>query len=113
MEAMLGTTLPVFVGITVIVIGFASFMTGQALAGTWRPFWQLVPYVLLLGFVSRFLIWGLFEGELWHLSGYILDVLVLFAIGALAFRVTLARNMTTQYPWLYERTTPFSWREKA
>lgn len=113
MVAALGTTWPVFIGTTVIVIGFASFMTGQALANTWRPFWHLVLYALLLGFVSRFLIWGLFEGELWHLSGYIIDVLVLFAIGMLAFRVTLARNMATQYPWLYERTTPFTWREKT
>lgn len=113
MVAALGTSWSVFIGITVIVIGFASFMTGQALANTWRPLWNVLPYALLLGLVSRFLIWSLFEGESWHLSGYVIDVLVLSAIGALAFRVTLARNMTTQYPWLYERTTPFSWREKV
>jgi hypothetical protein len=37
MESLLGTTLPVFIGMTVFVMGFAAFMTGQALANTWQP----------------------------------------------------------------------------
>ena len=26
--------------------------------------------------------------------------------------MTRARQMARQYPWLYERTGPFSWRER-
>src|SRR5512145_3415732 len=43
-EDLLGNSLSVFIGVTVIIFGFASFMTGQALAGTWRPIWQVFPY---------------------------------------------------------------------
>ena len=112
METLLGTTLPVFIGLTVFIMGFAAFMTGQALANTWRPYWHAVPYCLLLGLADRFLTWGLFEGELLSLSGYIVDSLALLAIATTAFRLTRARRMVTQYPWIYERSGPFSWREK-
>jgi hypothetical protein len=112
-EELLGTSWPVFVGMTVAVMGFASFITGQALANTWRPMWQLVPYAILLGCADRFLTWGLFEGELFLLSGYVIDTLVLMAISALAFRATQARRMVAQYPWLYERSGPLGWREKS
>lgn len=113
MVDILGTTWPVFIGITCLLLGFASFMTGQAVANTWRPMWQVVPYSLLLGAADRFLTWGLFQGELLLLSGYIIDTVVLLAIAALAYRLTLARKMVAQYPWVYERTSLFTWREKS
>lgn len=113
MQDILGTTLPVFIGVTVIMLGFAAFMTGQALAGTWRPMWQAVPYCLMLGGADRFLTWGLFQGELLLLSGYVVDTLVLVAIALFAHRLTLAHKMVTQYPWIYERTGLLSWREKV
>jgi hypothetical protein len=112
MEALLGTTLPVFFGITVVLVGFAAFMTGQALASTWRPLRQVFLYSLLLGCADRFLTWALFQGELLSLSGYLIDTAVIFLITLLAFRLTLARCMTAQYPWLYERAGPLSWRER-
>ena len=27
--------------------------------------------------------------------------------------MTRARQMARQYPWLYEQTSPFSWRERG
>jgi len=113
MQDILGTSLPVFVGVTVVLMGFASFMTGQALANTWRPMWQAVPYCILLGGVDRFLTWGLFQGELLLLSGYVVDTLVLTAIALFAYRLTLAHKMVAQYPWIYERIGLLSWREKT
>jgi len=113
MESLLGTSWAVFFGITLILMGFASFMTGQAVANTWQPMWQVVPYALLLGGADRFLVFGLFHGQLLSLSGYVIDTLVLMAISALGYRLTLTRNMVGQYPWLYERSGPLSWREKA
>jgi hypothetical protein len=112
MEALLGTTLPVFFGITVVLVGFAAFMTGQALASTWRPLRQVFLYSLLLGFADRFFTWALFQGELLLLSGYLIDTATIFTIALLAFRLTLARRVTAQYPWLYERAGIFSWRER-
>jgi CHASE2 domain-containing sensor protein len=102
-SGLLGTAPGVFLGLHVILLGAAAFMTGQAVAGTWRPAWQAVLYGLLLGLVARFLTWSLFDGELLSLSGYLCDAVVLVGIALFAFRVTQVRKMVTQYPWLYRR----------
>ena len=112
MAEWLGTSLSVFVLMTVILMGGAGFMTGQALAAAWRPVWQLFLYSLLLGGADRFLSFALFQAELLSLSGYLLDTAVIAAIAGIAFRLTRARRMVSQYPWLYERSGPFSWRER-
>ena len=115
MVEILGTTWPALIGVTIFVaaMAFASFITGQGLANTWRPMWQIVPYSLLLGCADRFLTWGLFEGGLFLLSGYAIDTLVLLLISLLAYRLTQARKMVGQYPWIYERAGPLGWREKG
>ena len=112
MESLLGPSLPVFLGVTVVIIGFAAYMTGQALGNAWNPIWQLWIYCGLLGFASRFLTFALFDGTLLSLSGYIIDTAVLVAIGAFAYRFTRARKMVSQYPWLYERAGVFGWRSR-
>ena len=61
---MIGATLPVFIGVTVILMGGAGFLMGQALARGWRPIWQVFGYSLLLGLADRFLIFALFNGTL-------------------------------------------------
>jgi uncharacterized membrane protein len=113
MQSILGTSVGVFLGITVGLMGFAAFMTGQALANTWKPMWHAVVYAILLGFADRFLTFALFEGELLSLSGYLVDTAVLVAIILLAFRITQVRKMVSQYPWLYERVGLFGWRQKG
>ena len=113
MEALLGTSIGVFVGVTVFLCGFAAFMTGQALAGTWRPVWQVWLYIVLLGFADRFLTWALYQGELLSLTGYLIDTAVLLVIALLAFYLTRARQMAAQYPWIYVRSGLFTWRERT
>lgn len=113
METILGTTLPIFLAVTVAVIGFAAYMTGQAVANTWRPAWQVVVYMLLLGAAARFLIFALFEGELLSLTGYLASTSALLIIGFFAYRLTRARKMVHQYPWLYDRAGLFGWRRRA
>jgi urea transporter len=97
----------------VLLFGFAAVMTGQALARTWRPAWQLVPYALLLALGARFISYALFDGELLSPGGYVLGAAVLLALAFAAFRATLARKMVAQYPWLYDRAGLFGWRDKA
>ncbi len=113
MEALLGTTPGVSFGMTVVVMGFVAFMTGQALASTWKPVWQVVLYCLLLGLGDRFLIFSLFQGELLSLSGYLIDSAVLVAISLFAYRLTRARKMVSQYPWIYERAGLLGWRDRT
>ncbi len=101
---------PVFIAITVILFGFVAFMTGRALAATWRTVWWTVPYCVLLGLVDRFFTWALFDGVLLSPVAYAIDTLVLLALALTAFRVTQVSKMVRQYPWLYARSGPFAWR---
>ena len=55
MEWVLGTSLWVFVGVTVVIGGGAAFMMGQAVAQAWHPWWHNVLYGALLGLASQFL----------------------------------------------------------
>jgi hypothetical protein len=109
---VIGTTLPVFLGLTLCLIGGAGFLTGQALARAWRPLWQVFPYCLLLGLADRFLTWGLFGGTLLSIGGLVVDTAAILAIGLVAYRLTRVRKMVSQYPWLYERRGPFAWRKR-
>ena len=112
MESITGTSIGVTIGMTIILMGFCAFMTGQAIANTWRPSYQLLPYALLLGLVDRFMVYALFEGELLSLSGYIFDTVILFVIMLGAFRLTQVNKMLSQYPWLYERVGLFAYRAR-
>lgn len=103
--------IPVFIGITLILFGSAAYMTGQALAITWRPWLQVFPYALLLGASDRFLIFALFDGELISLGGYLLDTTVITLVGLLAYRITRVNRMISQYPWLYQRSGLLGWKE--
>ena len=105
-------SIPVFIGVTVLFMGGCAFMAGQALAATWRPLWQVYPYALGLAAADRFLGFALFGGDLLSIAGYGTDALVLIAITLAAYRITQARRMADQYPWLYERDGLFGWREK-
>jgi hypothetical protein len=108
MEALLGTSVGVFIGLTVVIIGFTAWMTGQALARTWKPAWHAVIYCLLLGFADRFLTFGLFDGELLSLTGYLIDTASLTAIAMVSFRYNRIRALVRQYPWIYRRSGLFT-----
>ena len=112
MEGLPDANLGVFLVVTVAVMGFAAYMTGQACANTWRPVGHVVFYCLLLGLADRFLVFALFEGELLSVGGYLVDTAVLVAVALLAFRLNRTARLTTQYPWLYERVGLLSWRDR-
>jgi len=112
MEELLGTSLPVFIGLTLILFGGCAFMSGQAVANGWKPVWLAVFYACLLGAGDRFLTYGLFDGELLTASGYAVHTSILIAITLVSYRLTKTRRMVSQYPWLYERVGLFTWRER-
>lgn len=107
------SSIGLFLLVTVVLGGGAAWMTGRAIAITWRPFWQLVVYLLVLAAAVRFIHYALFEGTLLSVQYYLVDAVVVLIIGILSFRYNRTTQMTTQYRWLYERTGPFGWREKA
>ena len=95
---------------TVAIMGGAGFLTGQAVASTWRPWWQAVAYSLLLGVTDRFLVFSLFEGALLSVPGLIIDTAAITTICLVGYRVTRVSKIVGQYPWLYERVGYFRLR---
>jgi hypothetical protein len=113
MQALVGTSLGVFIGLTVILIGGAAIMTGRALADGWKPAWQVVAACFGLALADRFLVYALFGGKLLSLSGFIVDFTLLTALGLIAHRLTMVHKMIAQYPWRYERASLWSYRERS
>jgi hypothetical protein len=112
-----------FLIVTVILGGGAAFLTGRALARSWKSFTRVAIYMLLLGLAVRFLHWGLFlnatyaswralQGSLFSPYYYLVDTVLLIALAALGFRFERARQMASQYGWIYERTGPLTWKRR-
>jgi branched-chain amino acid transport system ATP-binding protein len=105
-------TLGEFIGVTVILFGFTAFLMGQAIGETWRPIWMNVTFGILLALGNHFIDCALFEKDWTSVTHYLLDAAWIVLVSLFAYRLTLARKMVAQYPWLYERAGLFSWRER-
>jgi hypothetical protein len=108
----LGDTLPVVLLFNFLLIGPASFAAGHAVGITWRPWPQILFYTALLSALLRFLDYALANGELWSIGGYLVGWAVQLALAAFAYRLTRARLMVRQYPWLYRRKGLLGWEER-
>jgi hypothetical protein len=102
-----------FLFLTVIIFGGASFLMGQAIAETWRPVWQNFVYGALLVIAERFFAWALFKAPFFNIGAMVLNAAVIIGFAMLAYRLTLVRKMVSQYPWLYERSGLFAWRDRT
>jgi len=105
-------SLRVFLALTVIIGGGAAFLAGGGLARSWKPFGRVFFYMALLAAAVRFFHYALFDGELLSLYYYLVAYVVLVAAAILGFRVMRTTQMVTQYRWLYERTSPLTWRAR-
>lgn len=101
-----------FVFVTGILAGAGAFMTGRAVAQTWRPNATLVLYALLLAAATRFIHFALFSGSLLSLHYYVIDFIVIIAIAFVGKHVTRAGQMAGQYGFEYESRGSFSWAKK-
>ena len=106
-------SLGVFLLLTVALGGGAAWLTGRAIAATWRPWWHVILLTFLLGGAVRFLHFALFEGMLLSLQFYLADTAVCMIFGLAGFRVMRVRQMVTNYRWINEPAGPFSWRQRA
>jgi hypothetical protein len=103
----------VFLVLTVIAGGGASYMGGRSLALGWKPIWMLVIYMMIFGAGLRFIHFALFQDTLTSVQYYIAQTLIIIGFALLGYRMTRTSQMTEQYPWLYERTGPLTWRPKS
>ena len=67
---------------------------------------------MLLGCAVRFIHFALAHDPLLAPPAFLIDLAVLAVVGALGFRATRAAQIARQYPWLYRRSGPLSWRRK-
>jgi hypothetical protein len=102
----------VFLVLTVILGGGAAFMAGRGLARGWKPFWRVFFYMALLAGAIRFFHYALFNGALLSPYYYLVTYAVLVAFASLGYRAMRTTQMVTQYRWLYERTSPLTWRPR-
>ena len=91
-----------FLLVTVILGGGAAWLAGRAIAQTWRPWWQGMFYMFILGGAVRFIHFALFDGTLLSLPGYALDTAAAMGFAAAGFRTMRARQMARQYGFLRE-----------
>lgn len=103
----------VFLVLTCILGGGAAFLAGRGLARSWKPFWRIFFYMALLAAAVRFFHYALFDGTLISLYYYLVTYAILIVAALLGFRAMRATQMVTQYRWLYERTSPLTWRDRA
>ena len=105
--------LRVFLVLTVIIGGGAAFLAGRGLARAWKPFWRVFFYMALLAGAVRFFHYALFDGKLLSPYYYLVTYAVLVAAASLGYRMMRTTQMVTQYRWLYERTSPLTWRDRG
>lgn len=103
----------VFLLVTIVMGGGAAWLSGRAIAATWRPWWQIVAYMLVLGAAVRFMHFALFDETLLSLPHYLVDTAVCITFGFFGFRMTRAAQMARQYGFLFARTGPWSWARRA
>jgi len=93
----------IFVLVTLLLGGAAAFVSGRALAQTWRPLSQSVVYMLLLAAGVRFVHFSIFGEPLLSLRSYLLDLIILFLSCAAGYTFTRSAQMQAQYGWRGQR----------
>jgi hypothetical protein len=103
----------VFLALTVVLGGAAAMATGRAIAQTWRPIWNLLPYMLILSAAIQFLHYALFAEHLLSAQFYLVTVVITLIAAGLGYQRMRVLQMSTQYSWAFSRTSPLGWSEKT
>jgi hypothetical protein len=99
--------------VTCLLGGGAAWITGHTLADSWRSFGHTFLYLLLLGAAVRFVHFALFQAPLFSAAGYLSDLAFLVFAGGMSWRFSHVKRMVSQYRWLYEQTSPLTWRKRV
>ncbi|WP_412051203.1 DUF6867 family protein [Hoeflea sp. Naph1] len=102
-----------FIFVTMILGGGTAWLTGRAVATTWRTPLQLVGYMFILGLAVRFIHFALFSGTLLSPYYYMVDFIIIMIFAFLGMRFTRAGQIAQQYSFAFDRAGPFGWRRKG
>ena len=87
----------IFLLVTVIMGGSTAYVSGKAIAETWRPAWHAIAYVLIIGLAVRFVHFALFHEVLVSGRNYLIDCAVLLIAAVIGYRLARSRQMAQQY----------------
>jgi hypothetical protein len=90
----------VFLGLTLVLGGLASFASGRAVARAWSRPTLLLLYGLFLAAAVRFLHWSLFQEPLGAPGAALIAYGWSLAIQGLSWRLAQRALMRQQYPFL-------------
>lgn len=90
-----------FLALTLALGCIGAFVTGRAMAQTWRSQWLGVAYMLPLGFAVRFLHFALF-GEKTDATQALLCFVALTLAVLGGFATARRSQMARQYPWILD-----------
>jgi hypothetical protein len=105
-------SLGIFLLVSVLLGGGAAWLAGRAIAATWRPWWHVALYMVILGIGVRFLHFALFDGKFLTLHYYLVDYAVCLGLGLLGFRLMRVTQMVNRYSWINERAGLLRWRRR-
>ena len=110
-------TVHTVIRILVMLLCFwTAWMTGKGAAQSWKTYSVVVIYTVLLTFGVRFIHHALFNGPMFSGQAplfYIIDFVLLLVFSTAGFRYARTNQMVNAYYWLYEKASPFSWKDKA
>ena len=106
-------TIAEFILVTIALGGGTAWMTGRAVASTWRTPLQLALYMVMLACAVRFIHFALFQGTLLSLHYFLVDFVFILVFAFLGMRFTRAGQFAKQYGFAFTRSGPFSWRQKG
>jgi hypothetical protein len=101
-----------FLFVTVGLGGGAAAIAGRAIAATWRPWWDVVKYMLLLAVAVRFIQSSVYQSTFLSLPAYLVDATVCLIAGLMSFRIKRVQQMVTSYGWINRRAGPLLWRNR-
>jgi Na+/H+-dicarboxylate symporter len=89
-----------------------AWLTGRAIASSWRPAYIAAAAMVPVGFALRFLHFALFQEQLLEPVTWIFETACLIVVALVSWRYARAGQMVRQYYWLYEPAGPLSWRPR-
>jgi hypothetical protein len=98
-----------FILISVMIGGVLAWQAGRAIAGTWRSFWIVPVYMVILAAVVRFLHYALGAEALLDVQFYVVSFIICMAAAGYGYRSRRAEQMGTQYSWIYQKSGPVGW----
>ncbi len=102
-----------FIFFTILLGGLGGIATGRAIAGTWRSIWVLPLALLVMAAAVRFLHYALAGEDLSSPQYYVVSLIFVVVGAAYGFRAKRTEQMCRQYPWLFAKTGPVGWSNRA